>query len=301
MQARFFTFRRSGVTPMVRSAVFLFALLVSLPLASSALAQDDSLRRVVLVDGAVYVGTVADESADPLVIVTRDGVRREFSRDRVALVGPLLRGRFFRTDPVGTRLFFAPTARTLGGGAFRGDLTVLYPSVTAGLTDGLDLLATGFVGFGEDAFVAPLIGLKGLVYSSPSTKVALGTSALVAVGDGGDGFVAVPYGVVTLGDETRAVSFGVGGAFGGSLSSADVEIANSAVFGLGGELQLSNGVKLLAESFFGLGEGDSGLLVLPGVRFFGDRFAFDLLGFVATDFESVAGFAPIAFRISYAF
>ena len=296
---------------MTRSTWFLAILLAAL--VPSALAQSQEQRRVVLVNGDIYVGTVQDERADPLVIVTRDGVERRFSRDQIASVGPLIRGRFYRTDPVGTRLFFAPTARTLGAGEFRGDLTILYPSVTAGLTDGLDLLATGFVGFGDGAFIAPLLGLKGRVYESASMQVAVGTSAIIAIGSGGnddafedddlsgDGFLGVPYAVATFGDETRAVSLGLGGVFGGSISSAEFEVTNTVVVGLGGELQLSNGVKLLGESFLGLGEGDSGLLVLPGVRFFGDRFAFDLLGFVATDFQSVGGFAPIAFRVSYAF
>src|SRR5690606_16322132 len=102
----------------------------------SASAQErDDLRRVVLVNGDTYVGTVADEGADPLVVVTTDGVVRQFRREQVALVAPLIRGRFFRTDPVKTRLFFAPTARTLGGGAFRGDIVYVFPSVTAGLSD----------------------------------------------------------------------------------------------------------------------------------------------------------------------
>ncbi len=282
-------------------------------LSSSAWAQDDSVRRVVLTDGSTYVGTVEDENADPLVVVTRDGIRREFARDRVALVAPLIRGRFFRTDPVGTRFFFAPTARTLGGGAFRGDLALIYPSITAGLSDRVDVLATGFVSFGNESFITPLVGLKGLVYDSPSAKVALGTSALVTLGGGAGGFVAVPYGVVTLGDETRAVSFGVAGALGtfsteevvidgdDVSTTSGVEIANGVLLGLGGEVQLNNGVKLLAESFVGVGEGDSGLLVLPGVRFFGNRFAFDVLGFLVTDFREVAGLAPVAFRLSYAF
>ena len=264
--------------------------------------EDDAIRRIVLVDGEVYVGTVEDEEADPLVVVTRDGVERRFPRTRVALVAPLIRGRFFRTDPVRTRFFLTPTARTLGGGEFRGDITLLYPSVTAGLSDRVDLLGSGFISFGEDAFATPLLGLKGQVYDSPTAKVAIGTSALFVIGSGVDGgFVAVPYAVATLGDETRAFSVGVGGAFGGSIDTGDLDAANGFVVGLGGETQINNGVKLFVESFIGISEGDVGVLALPGVRFFGDRFAFDLIGFVATNFDTLIGFAPVAGRISYAF
>ena len=283
------------------------AVLTLLVAAGPALAQENAdLRRVVLVNGDVYVGTVADENADPLVIITTDGIERQFRRDQVALVAPLIRGRFFRTDPVKTRLFLAPTARTVGGGEFRGDLTYLYPSITAGLSDRVDLLASGFVTFGDGAFVTPLVGVKGVVYDAPTTKVALGTSALFVVGDDGadgvdGGFIALPYAVATFGDETRAVSVGVGGGFGGSLGTGDVEVANGVLVGLGYETQINNGVKLFVESLAGFSEGDSGLLVLPGVRFFGNRFAFDVIGFVATDFETVAGFAPIGARASYSF
>ena len=94
---------------------------------------------------------------------------------------------------------------------------------------------------------------------------------------------------------------GVGGFFGGDLGGADIELANLVVAGLGAEKQLNNGVKIFVETLAGFGEGDSGLLVLPGVRFFGDRFAFDVIGFVATDFETVVGFAPIGARVGYTF
>lgn len=285
---------------MARS--LLAVLLASLAFASVARAQADELRRLVLVNGDVYVGYVADETADPVVIRTTDGVERRFSQAEVDFVAPLIRGRFFRTDPVKTRFFVAPTARTLGGGEFRGDLTYFFPSVTAGLGDRVDLLGSGFVTIGDGAVATPLVGLKAQVYASETAQVALGTSALFAFGDGADGaFIAAPYAVATLGDETRAVSIGAGGFFGGTLTTFDTDVANVVVVGLGAETQVNNGVKLYVEALSAFGEGDSGLLVLPGVRFFGDRFAFDVIGFLATDFETLVGFAPIGARVSYSF
>ncbi|WP_420455088.1 hypothetical protein [Rubrivirga sp.] len=284
------------------SRLALACLLALVALASAAQAQSDDRRRIVLTNGDIYVGVVVDGDSDPIVIRTTDGVERRFARADVAEIAPLINGRFFRTDPVKTRLFLSPTARTLGGGEFRGDLTYFYPSITAGLGDRVDLLASGFVTVGDNAFVTPLVGLKAQVYATESTTLALGTSALFAFGDGTDGaFVAAPYAVATFGDETRAVTVGAGGFFGGSLSSLDVEVSNAVVVGLGAETQLNNGVKLFVENLVGFGEGDSGLLVLPGVRFFGDRFAFDVIGFLATDFENVVGFAPIGARASYGF
>ena len=299
----------------------LLGALVALLLSAAAVAQsNEDLRRVVLINGDVYVGVVADEDADPVVVTTTDGVERRFPRSQVDFVAPLINGRFFRTDPVKTRFFFAPTARTLGGGEFRGDLTYIFPSITAGVSDRVDFLATGVAGFGDGDFFTPLLGVKGQVYARDGLQVALGTSLQLTVGDDFNAS-AIPYGVVTIGDETSAVSFGLGGAIG--AFGDEVDVANGVVYGVGAERQINNGVKLFVEALGTIGIGgttetcfddefgrrcfensdriDEGLLILPGVRFFGNRFAFDVIGFVATDFDSIVGFAPIGARASYGF
>ena len=126
-------------------ARFLSLFLLLVVLASAAEAQTPEPQRILLVNGDVYVGVVIDGDSDPIVVRSSDGIERRFARDQVADILPLINGRFYRTDPVRTRFFIAPTARTLGGGEFRGDLTYFYPSVTAGLSDRVDLLESGFV------------------------------------------------------------------------------------------------------------------------------------------------------------
>ncbi|MEM0964046.1 MAG: hypothetical protein AAGK21_16075 [Bacteroidota bacterium] len=285
---------------MIRFLLAPLALLLAIP---TLQAQDD-LRRVVLINGDVYVGVVEDETADPVTIRTTDGIERRFAQAEIDFIAPLIRGRFFRTDPVKTRFFLAPTARTLGAGEFRGDLTYFYPSVTAGLSDRVDLLGSGFVTFSNGNFATPLIGVKGQVYASESAQVALGASTVILLADD-PAFGAIPYAVATFGDETRAFSIGAGGLIGGA--AGELEFAEGLVYGLGAETQINNGVKLFVEALGTIGLSDSsadvgeGLLVLPGVRFFGDRFAFDLIGFIATDFENVYGFAPVGARASYGF
>ncbi len=299
----------------------LLGALVALLLSASAVAQsNEDLRRVVLINGDVYVGTVVDENADPVVVTTTDGVERRFPRSQVDFVAPLINGRFFRTDPVKTRFFVAPTARTLGGGEFRGDLTYIFPSITAGLSDRVDLLASGLIGGGDGIFFTPLVGLKGQVYRSDRVQVALGTSVQVQISDESS-VAALPYGVVTFGDETGAVSFGLGAAVG--AIGGEVDVADGILYGIGAERQINNGVKLFVEALGTIGVGgsnevcvtdqfgrrcfddsdtiDEGLLILPGVRFFGNKFAFDVIGFVATDFDTLVGFAPIGARASYGF
>ena len=288
----------------MKLALSLFALLF---LASAVHAQEaeSDIRRVVLTDGTIYVGIIEDENADPLVLTTQDGIRREFAQDRVVEITELIDGKFFRTDPVRSRVFFAPSARTMGEGKVRADLAGYAPSVTYGITDNVDVLATGFLSFGTGGGgITPLVGLKATVVDNESVQVALGASALFAFGDGDGGFAAVPYGVATVGSETSSVSFGAGGLVGGSFDSGDFGVANGVILGVGGEKQINNGVKLFVEALtvVGLdGGGDVGTLILPGVRLFGNNFAFDIIGFVVTDYNSVYGFAPLPARISYTF
>ena len=108
---------------MHRILAAFFALLFLAPALHAQ--TDGELRRVVLIDGTVIVGTVVDESADPVVVVTEAGVEQRVPRAQVELVAPLIEGRFFRIDPTRTRLVLTPTGRTLGAGRTRVG-TLLY-------------------------------------------------------------------------------------------------------------------------------------------------------------------------------
>ena len=296
--------------------------LAALLLASAASAQsNDEVRRVVLANGDVYVGVVADESADPVVVTTRDGIERRFQRDQVEMIAPLIRGRFFRTDPLGTSLAIGPTARTQGGGRTRVGLTGFVPTVNVGLSDRVDLTGAGTFIIGDGSGFVPLIGVKGAVVERPGLTLALGASVAATLGgedtffvcgdegcverrEDGDAFLAVPYGVATVGDATRAFTVGVAG-FVGSVNQ-DVEVADGAAVWVGGEVQLNNGVKLFGEAITLVGQGDTGVVFLPGVRLFGDSFAFDVIGVLALYDDDggglgAAGFAPLPFRVSYTF
>ena len=280
---------------MHRFAPLVFALL----LAASASAQTPgdspgALRRIVLVDGTVFVGTVADESADPVVILSTDGLERRVPRARVAEITDLIAGRFRRLDPTRSRLILTPTARTIGAGNARLSLLAyIVPNVAYGLTDRIDLSATGFLTFGSGSGVLPVLGFKGTVVDTPGLQAAVGASAVIPLGDDvGGGFAVTPYGVVTVGSEVRSLTFAVGGAFGGDLDSGDLEFADGFVVSAGGEVQVSNSVKLLAEAIVPLSGGEAAFLVLPGVRFFGDRFSIDVYGALGGVREERTTFNP---------
>lgn len=276
-----------------------FALLVLVLLATAAQAQD-ARRRIVLTDGAVIVGVVQDETADPVVVFTEGGVEQRVPRARIDRIEALPgNGRFTRVDPTRTRLVFSPTGRTMGraGQVRLGVLSVVIPNVTYAVSDRVDLGGAGVIAIGSGGAGVLVPGAKVQVLATDGAAIALGVSAVIPItsdSDANGAFIASPYLAATFGDETRAVTLGVAGFFGGDVSTGDFEAANGVLLSGGGELQVSNSVKLLGEVIVPVGEGSSAVILLPGVRFFGDRFSADLFGFVGSAEGEVAGFAPLA-------
>jgi len=282
--------------------LFVFALLTLVfALVAPASAQEaDSLRRVVLVDGTVLVGKVVDENADPIVILTRDGVEQRVARARVREIVPLIRGKFHRVDPTRTRLAFAPTGRTLGkkGDVRLGTSLYIFPSVTYAVANQVDLTGAGFYVFGDGGVGLLIGGVKGQVLESESADVALGVLMATPVSTTDElsgGVVGMPYVAASLGSEVAAVNLALSGLFGGSLESGDFETADGGVLSVGGEYQVSNSFKLLVESYLPIWQGAGGVgLIVPGIRFFGDRFSVDLYGVIGIDSGSSGAFAPLA-------
>ena len=273
----------------------LFALVLLL-LAPAVLAQTSTdTRRVVLANGTVLVGTVADETADPVVIVTTDGVEQRVPRAQVVEITPLIDGRFFRVDPTRTRLVISPTGRTLGRGRTRvGTLVYVVPNATVGLNDRFDVSGTAFVSFGGDDFaIAPVVGGKFGLVDTGSFAAAVGTNVGFAFSGGDGGVLVTPYAAVTLGSELRSVSASVtgfaAGEFGGEFVTGD-----GALLAFGGEAQVNNGLKLLLDTFIPISEGDAVVALLPGIRLFGDRYSVDVFGGIGFGDGGVGGFAPFA-------
>jgi len=281
------------------SRVLLAALVAVLALASAAQAQSSDVRRVVLVDGSILVGTVVDESSDPVVITTQNGVEQRIPRAQIELIAPLIDGRFYRVDPTRTRLILSPTGRTLGAGKKRvGTLLYIVPNATFGLTDRVDVGGTLFLSFGSDyASLVPVVGAKVGLVDTGSFAFAIGANAGTEIGqsDGGT-FVATPYAAVTAGSELRSVSASVTGFVGADIGAGDVAAADGVLLSVGGEIQLNNGLKLLADVGLPISDGVNGAIIAPGVRLFGDRYSVDLFGAVVTGEgdDGLGGFAPIA-------
>jgi len=169
-------------------------------------------------------------------------------------------------DPNPTRLFFAPTGRSLKQGeATFGVYEVVMPFVQYGITDRISIGGgTPFffgTGVGQPVWVTP----KVQVLKARSTQGSVGVLHLMNMGDYNAG---IAYGVVTQGSADAAVTIGGGYAY----SSEDESRVGAPVVMLGGEKRLSRRLKFVTENYWFSGVG----LASGGVRLMGDRLSADL-------------------------
>lgn len=237
-------------------------------LAETALVEDGALVRLTLQDGSELVGRVLAATDSTVTIRLASGptieVQRSTIKQQEALKGNIVEGRYIRRDPNDSQLFILPTARPTGAGDARLTVyNVFLPYVDVGISDYFSASAgTIFLpgAFAEVVYLSP----KATVYSSPTRNFAIGSSGALVSSEGYFGFL---YGLSTLGTSARAVT--VGGGFG--FSTVDGFDSNF-VLVLGGELQVSNSVKLISENILVPGVED-GALLSGGLRFFGERIA----------------------------
>ena len=126
------------------------------------------------------------------------------------------------------------------------------------------------------------LSLKAAPLQRENLSVAVGGSASTFIGDVEeiDGvFFGTLYGLATIGSSERAVTAGVIFPYGASIEGDDFfEIGNTPAIILGGELQMTNSIKLLSENYF-VPEASGGVASL-GLRFFGERLSGEFGGFI---------------------
>lgn len=167
--------------------------------------------------------------------------------------------------PNDSQLIILPTARATGAGEGRFTVyDVFLPYVDIGITDEVSasagtVLAPGFVG--SVMYFSPKITL----HESSEQTFAIGSSGGYV--PGGNSYLGLSYGLATLGSSSRALTIGGGLGF----SSID-ELDGTLMILVGGELQVSNSVKLISENVLAPNV-DGGAYLSGGVRFFGERTA----------------------------
>jgi hypothetical protein len=260
------------ITRIVRAVVvtMLAAALVAGDLAAEERRQGQAaeLCELVLKDGSRLFGTVERESADEVVLRTQAGAVVTARRSEIASLrlvkGRIERGEFRGQDLHRTRLFFAPTGRSLNRGEVSfGVFQFIAPFVQVGVTDRFSIgggspLLFGFEDWERPFWVTP----KVQVFDAPNAQAAVGVLHLFDT-EGNDAGIA--YGVSTFGNTDNAGTIGAGLAYSGD--------DRGWVLMGGAEGRISRHVKVMTENY--VWKGRDGILS-GGVRFLGERLSADL-------------------------
>lgn len=249
----------------------------------------DTTQELVLRDGTRAYGRVESVDGSRIVFRTSAGapltVEAAQIRDLRTVEGRFLKGEFLPADPNPTRLFFAPTARSLPPGtAYVGIYEFVMPFVQVGITDRFSFGGGTPLVFGGGSSHPFWVTPKFQVLAAKSTQAAVGVMHFLNVGDGQFG---IAYGVVTQGNRDSAVTVGAGYAY--VNDSDDIEGAGMIMFG--GEHRVSRRVKLITENY----AFDGGGMASIGVRFMGERLSADLGMMVPLGIGEVVAFPMVNF------
>lgn len=229
-----------------------------------------TLHELVLRDGSRMYGAVESETDTEIVFRTHVGASLTLRRaDVVSLKkvsGTLRADEFLPPDPNATRLFFAPTGRSLKRGqTYVGVFEFLMPFVQVGVTDRISIGGGTplLFGFGDESDRPFWLTPKVQIVDTDRTQLAAGMFHVFAGRDDGGG---IAYTVLTHGTDVKSFTGGLG------LSYAN-DGARAVVVMLGGEGRIGRGVKAITENY--LWEGGKGIIT-GGFRFFGERVSADL-------------------------
>lgn len=245
---------------------FCFFVLFLVPTQYS-LPQEDSttVASISLTDGTELKGFIVEQNDSLINFKTISGIEMKIDRKLISDIsfskGEIVEGRFQRYDPNRTRLFFGPTARTLpqGSGYFSAYM-IFVPFLAIGVTDYFTLSGgmTLIPGAEEQMFyIGPKVRFLNL------EGFSLGSGIIYSHIDEND--FGIAYGVTTIGSERAALTVGIGWGY------EDSEFSDTPFILLGGEVQVSNSVKLLTENWI---ISETGVISF-GIRFFGDNLAAD--------------------------
>jgi len=235
--------------------------------------QQITLYELVLRDGSRLYGTIEREDQNEVVFQTQAGATVTAKRSDIEVLkevtGSLARGEFMPPDPNATRLFFAPTGRSLARGqTYLGVYEFRVPFVQIGVTDRVSIGGGTPLLFGFDDGDRPFwITPKVQIVKSSAADVAVGVFQVFnRSGDGG----GVAYAVSTSGTARGSFTIGGGMAYGNSGGRSGMVM-------VGGERQVRRNLKLMSENYLWK---DGNGVASAGVRFFGERLSADLaLGF----------------------
>lgn len=293
MRPRSIVFAVVALVLAVRVAAQDTRLPVPQPAVSIEIPPPDVTQELRLRDGSRLYGRVAAIDGDRVVFRTTAGADLTVGRADIASLqiaeGRIVKGEFFPSDPNATRLFFAPTGRSLPKGrGYFGVFEFLMPFVQVGITDRISVGAGTPLIFGfEDGrpfWVTPKVQL----HDGRRVKVAAGLLHFFITGD--EGRFGIAYGVATIGAGDSAATIGVGYAY--ARDDGDDHGDGRAIVAMvGGERRVSRRVKFMTENYM----WDGGGLLSGGVRFLGERLSADVGLVVPLNAEKFFAFPVVNF------
>ncbi len=236
--------------------------------------------KITLIDNSVLIGKILSQSDSITVFKSSSGllveIKPELIKETEYLKGEIQDGKYVRYDPSSSRLFFSPTARTpKAGSGYFSVYELLFPFFSIAATDFL-MLSGGMSivpGASEQIiFIAPKIRF----FNSDNFCAAGGILYINIPDDVDDAFLG--YGVITLGTQRAGFTVGYG-----SNISGDSDGDLTGLIILGGDVQLSNSIKLISENYIPVGTEDTSVIYSFGLRFFGDNLSADLGFFGVTE------------------
>jgi hypothetical protein len=278
-----------------------------LPTPVPAPSASDPLHELRTADGNKYIGRVISEEDGRLTFETITGVRMEVNRAFVRLrpaQGRLVDGEFWATDKHTTRLFFAPTGRSIPAGEGYVGMFWVLPFVGFGATDNITL-AGGLPPVGDLSSTPVWLAPKVRVMNRPDRQASAGVFAIHIPGDDctpmpdgscrrsdDGGWFGIGYGIATFGNDDSALHVGAGVTFG----SGDAPNGRVPVM-VGGEHRIGKRTKLLTENWLIPGEGSALSL---GWRRIGERWTWDYGWMMLLGGEGDLPYIPII-SFSYGF
>ena len=254
---------------------------------SAATSGPTTTYELVLKDGSRIFGTIEREDDQEVVLRTQAGATVTARRSEIASLrtveGRIDNGEFIRGDLHRTRLFFAPTGRSLQRGEVSfGVFQFIAPFVQVGVTDRFSMGGGTPLLFGIDDWNRPFwVTPKFQVLNAPQAQAAVGLLHVFDT-DGDNGGIA--YGVGTFGNSDNAGTVGAGMMYAG-------DERGWIVMG-GAEGRVSRSVKVMTENYIWT-NGDG--ILSAGVRFLGERLSADLALAVPVGIGELVAFPVVNF------
>ncbi len=236
---------------------------------ATAPAGELELHELILKDGSRLFGRIERETDQEVVFRTQSGATITAPRQEIVSLklvqGRVERGEFVRTDMHRSRLFFAPTGRSLEKGQVSvGVFEFMAPFVQIGVTDDFSVGGGTPLVFGIEDFDRPFwVTPKYRILKFEKVQAAVGVLHVFDTSEGDSAGIA--YGVGTFGSSDNAITAGAGMAYSGD--------SRGGIAMIGGERRVHRNIKLITENYIWQ-SGDG--IVSAGVRFMGERLSADL-------------------------